>query len=118
MPVRMAKNDLIPYPLIKDYKDGKSILYSRLDAIIGKVFSQESEVHPVLRDIMARVQDVSAPDDQRAFLTEFESPYESGRSVLLLSAASGQALENAAEALLEPSVQSRCNGGLVVLDGE
>ncbi len=116
MPAQIGKDGLLPYPLIKDYSGEKTILSARLDAIIGKVLPPPVKNRPVLPDIRALVREMSEPGGQWVFLAEFESPYKSGRSVLLLTAISSPALYNGSDALLEPSVQGRCTGGLVVLD--
>ncbi len=116
MPVQIAADGLIPYPLIKDYESEKTILSARLDALIGKVFPQQAKVHPGLPDMKAVVREISETTGHWVFLTEFESPYDGNRSVLLLSSVSGRALYNGAAALEEPSVQASCSGGLVVFD--
>ena len=116
MPVRIAGKGLVRYPLIKNYEAGETVIDARLDSLIGKFLPRPAGWRKPLPYIPAVVNGVSQPEGRWALLAEFESPCKSGRSVVLLGASSPGALINAADAVLEPSIQGRASGALVMFD--
>lgn len=77
--------------------------------------------YPVVRDwdgeyTMAHSKQSSQLGDGRGYLMEFESPSETGRTVLLIAADNGSSLLKFSQALLEPHVQAQAEGGLMLVD--
>ncbi len=81
---------LIPYPVIRDWEnDTTSLSFSRQQSSIGET---------------------------SGLLMQFESPYQKGRTVMMLAAETPSALLNLSEALLDPEVQSQIRGDMVLVE--
>jgi len=88
-PLKLTKETVVPYPVVRSWRDETSFAYSK---------------------------QMSSFTSGKAYLMEFLSPYKEGRTVLLLTAASTKELYALSEALTEPAVQSKCEGSLVIVD--
>jgi hypothetical protein len=88
-PLILTKETIVPHPIIRSWNDEVSLAYSQ----------QVSEFKP-----------------GKGVLMEFLSPFTEGRTVLLATAATSEDLQALSRALLEPSVQSKSEGGLVLVD--
>ncbi|MCX7628191.1 MAG: cellulose biosynthesis cyclic di-GMP-binding regulatory protein BcsB [Methylophilaceae bacterium] len=107
---------------------GDTIVIGPIDKIPQRVFKHAPlrfdtafEVpYPVLQDnekhTLAYVTQKSRLGPDRALIMEFESPDESGRSVMLITAEQGHTLSKFSAALLEPEIQVQVKGGLVLVD--
>lgn len=89
-PLHTSKTSLIPYPVVRGWQNETSALgYSR---------------------------QISEPGDGRALLTQFESPFEVGRTVMTLSADNPADLLRLGKALLDPEIQGQIYGDLVLVE--
>jgi hypothetical protein len=66
--------------------------------------------------LTASSRQISGLGPQRAVLSEFRSPYRSGRSVLMMTAQSSQELYAGSLALWEPALQGRIAGDLTIFE--
>lgn len=88
-PLTLTKESTVPHPVIRSWNDEVTLAYSQ----------QISEFKP-----------------GKGVLMEFLSPFTEGRTVLLATAATSEDLQALSRALLEPGVQSKSEGGLVLID--
>jgi hypothetical protein len=88
-PLTLTKENTVPHPVIRSWKDEVTMAYSQ----------QISEFRP-----------------GKGVLMEFLSPFTEGRTVLLATAATSDDLQALSRALLEPAVQAKSEGGLVLID--
>lgn len=90
-PLQTSNNtSLIPYPVIRGWEnDTTSLSFSRQQSAIGET---------------------------SGLLMQFESPYQKGRTVMMLAAETPSALLNLSEALLDPEVQSQIHGDMVLVE--
>ncbi len=77
--------------------------------------------YPVVRDwdgeyTIANSKQTSRLGEGRGYLMEFGSPYEPGRSVLIIAAENGGSLLKFSQTLLDPDVQAKAEGGLMLVD--
>jgi hypothetical protein len=115
-PIKWSKDGSISYPQFKKADPEPRGEDSWARKFLSKFISPpvaERAFHPALA---AFSQQVSGLGPERALLTQFQSPYQNGRSVLLLSADSAQDLLQGAMILWEPVVQGRIEGDLVILE--
>ena len=66
--------------------------------------------------LSATSRQISGLGPQRAVLSEFQSPYRSGRSVLMMTAQSSEELFRGSLALWEPALQGRMTGDLAIFE--
>ena len=88
-PLKLTGETVVPYPIVRSWKGEEQMAFSR---------------------------QVSGMGEDRGLMTQFQSPYQEGRTVLLITAASTKTLLAFSEALLEPSVQARSKGDVVMVD--
>lgn len=88
-PLALTKETTVPHPVIRSWNDEVTLAYSQ----------QISEFKP-----------------GKGVLMEFLSPFTEGRTVLLVTAATSEDLQALSRALLEPAVQAKSEGGLVLVD--
>lgn len=88
-PLILTKTTTIPHPVVSGWNAEVALAYSQ----------QVSEFRP-----------------GKGVLMEFLSPFKEGRTVLLATAASTEELEVFSKVLLEPGVQAKSEGGLVLVD--
>lgn len=79
----------VPYPVVREWDGEYTMAYSKQSSHLGS---------------------------DRGYLMEFESPFEAGRTVLLVAAEHGSALLKFSQALLEPEIQAQAEGGLMLVD--
>lgn len=88
-PLKIGKEMVVPYPMTRSWTDVPSMAYTK---------------------------QISAFKAGKGFFMEFLSPYEEGRSVVALAAFDTADLYILSEALEEPSVQAKADGGLLMVD--
>jgi hypothetical protein len=88
-PLKLGKTKTVPYPVIRDWESETTFAFS----------GQSSSLGP-----------------ERGVIMEFESSAETGRSVVVLTGAGIAEVSALSKALLEPGVQDRIKGDLVLLD--
>lgn len=92
------------------------------DAAPLKIGTQISRVpYPVIRGwdteaTMAYSKQVGSLGAGRGLLMEFQSPYEAGRTVLMLTAGRADDVLAVSEALLNPDAQAKSQGDLVLIE--
>lgn len=79
----------VPYPVVRDWDGEYTMAYSKQSSQLGA---------------------------DRGYLMEFESPFETGRTVLLVAAENGSTLLRFSQVLLDPEVQGQAEGGLTLVD--
>ncbi len=88
-PLKLAAAKVVPYPVIRDWESESTFAYSGQTSSLG-------------------------PD--QGVVMQFQSPVETGRSVLVLTGAGPAEVAALSQALLEPAVQDRVKGDLVLID--
>jgi hypothetical protein len=88
-PLTLTKESTTPHPVVRSWSDEVALAYSK----------QITELRP-----------------GKGVLMEFLSPFTEGRTVLLATAASTDDLHVLSRALLEPGIQTKAEGGLVLID--
>jgi hypothetical protein len=88
-PLRPAARQTVPYPVVRAWENEVTLAYSTQTGSLGP---------------------------GRALMAQFESPVEKGRTVLLLTGESVEDVVAGSEAVLDPGVQARSDGDLVVID--
>ncbi len=88
-PLKLTKKTLVPYPIIRSWRDEKSLAFS---------------------------DQVSDFGQGKGAIMEYQSPFKEGRSVLLLTANTPKDLRDLSKALLEPAVESKCKGDMNIID--
>lgn len=77
--------------------------------------------YPIIRDwehayTFAHVNQTGTLGPQQGLLVQFESPYQAGRSVMLVGAEQPELLYKLSEEMLDPEVQGEIRGGISILD--
>lgn len=77
--------------------------------------------YPIIRDwenayTFAHVNQTGTLGPQQGLLLQFESPYQTGRSVMLVGAEEPPLLYLLSQALLDPEVQGQVRGGITLVD--
>jgi len=113
-PLKLLPVSLAPYPLLKNIK-GKPIV-SKWEKFKNDFLTtiHHKKVFPYVK--MAFSQPLTGIGPNKGAVMEFQSPYETGRSILLLTAISSENLEKLSKVLLEQDVQSMAYGGLSLVD--
>lgn len=88
-PLRTSKTSWVPYPVIQGWEGESSLSFSRQTSSLG---------------------------EGRGLLMQFESPYFAGRTVMALVADNNKDLLRISETLLDPEVQGRVFGDLVLVE--
>jgi hypothetical protein len=88
-PLNLTKQTTVPYPVIRSWNDETSLAFSK---------------------------QVSGLSPGRGAVMEFQSPYAEGRTAVLLTATSTKELLDLTYAIMEPAVQAKCEGDLVLID--
>ena len=88
-PLGFGATSEIPYPVVREWDDQYSLAY----------IQQRSELGA-----------------DRGLLAEFESPYATGSSVLIVSAENGKSLLTLSQILLDPETQAQSTGGVTLID--
>lgn len=88
-PLKLTRQSLVPYPVVRSWKGEVALAFSKQISGIGSV---------------------------RGYMMEFQSPYKEGRTILLLTALSTKKLLLFSEVLLEPAIQARSKGDVVMVD--
>ena len=84
-----GKDTNFPYPIVRDWVGSYSFAHSTQTSKLG---------------------------DRQGEILEFESPYEVGRSVLMIGAEQPETLFDISVALLEPEIQGQMQGGITLID--
>lgn len=88
-PLRTSKTSWVPYPVVHGWEGESSMSFSRQASALGK---------------------------GRGLLMQFESPYQTGRTVMALVADSNADLFHLSEALLDAGVQGQVFGDLALVE--
>lgn len=88
-PLKLAGEALVPYPVVQSWEGEEYMAFSKQISGLGR---------------------------ERGFMTEFQSPYKEGRTVLLITASSTGDLLKFSDAMLEPPVQAASRGDVVLVD--
>jgi hypothetical protein len=88
-PLFVGDRTQIPYPVVRDWEGEYTIAYSTQSSQLGQ---------------------------ERGYLMQFESPYEAGRSVMVMAAENGRSLLKLSQALMDPEVQGQAQGGLMLVE--
>jgi hypothetical protein len=114
-PMKINQEGQIEYPQIKE----TAVLGTELSWIrkwMGFFLSSPSREREEGADLTATSRQISGLGPQRAVLSEFQSPYRSGRSVLLLTAQAPRELFEGSLALWESALQGRMVGDLAIFE--
>ncbi len=88
-PIPLTSETRVPYPVVRSWKDEMAMAFSKQISGIGP---------------------------EKGLAMEFQSPYQKGRSIVLLTATSTGDVLELCKALLEPKVQSESKGDLMIVD--
>lgn len=88
-PLFVGDRSQIPYPVVRDWEGEYTIAYSTQSSQLGQ---------------------------ERGYLMQFESPYEAGRSVVVMAAENGSSLLKLSQALMDPETQAQAKGGLMLVE--
>lgn len=88
-PLGTGKDANVPYPIVRDWAGSYSFAHSTQTSKLG---------------------------DRQGEVLEFESPYEVGRSVMMIGAEQPETLFDLSVALMEPEVQGQIQGGITLVD--
>jgi len=88
-PLAATERSNVPYPIVRDWAGSYTFAHSTQT---GKLA------------------------DRQGMMLEFESPYQTGRSILLVGAENPRTLFDLSVALLEPEIQAQIKGGTTLLD--
>lgn len=88
-PLSLTTPSTVPYPLVRDWEGEETYAVSK------------------------QVSDAGA---NSGIVSEFQSPYKEGRSTVMITATSTDALKALCEALLEPHVQAAALGDILLVD--
>ncbi len=102
-----------PYPVVNNLNLNKSL--STAERIKNYIYGT-TELQPESRIETAYSEQTGGLGNNQGVVMEFESPYQSGRSLLLVTAASENDLLTLSSALLDASVQGSSRGDLVLVD--
>ncbi|MBI2312292.1 MAG: cellulose biosynthesis cyclic di-GMP-binding regulatory protein BcsB [Betaproteobacteria bacterium] len=88
-PLRMTRPEVVPYPVIRSWENESTYAYAT---------------------------QISGAAPEFAFITQFESPYQKGRSVIMLASATAAGVLAGSEALLEPEILGALAGDLGLIE--
>lgn len=88
-PLSVGNKTEIPYPVVRDWEGEYTIAYSTQSNHLG---------------------------GDRGYLMEFESPFEPGRTVVVMAAENSSSLLKLSMALMEPEVQAQAQGGIMLVE--
>lgn len=88
-PLATGRDADVPYPIVRDWVGSYSFAHSTQTSKLG---------------------------DRQGEILEFQSPYQVGRSVMMIGAEKTQTLFDISVALLEPEVQGQVKGGITLVD--
>lgn len=117
LPIQSIESGNIPYAIIKDFRNNRSTVTAKVHSFIDSFI-------PLIPDknktsyVKASVGYSGKLTGNWAMLSEFESPYKSGRTVLLFTSLTINDLLKGAYALWEPAMQGKFKGGMAVFDTE
>ncbi len=112
-PLKYGSMVTAPYPLVKSMSlDGSVPAWKR----IRNYISGNSEQKLALADETVYMEQTGGLGEGQGSVMEFQSPYQSGRSLLLVTAATPNDLLALSRALGKTSVQGGANGDLVLVD--
>jgi len=115
-PIQIGKDGSISYPQLKlpgsEFKGEDSWTRRLLSRFVSPPNLNKSET-PVWA---AFSRQASSLGPERAILSQFQSPHQMGRSVLLLSANTSQEILRGAVMMWEPVVQGRIEGDVSILE--
>jgi len=115
-PVKFSRDGSISYPQLKKPDPESRGEDSWIRKLLSRFISPPAVERTLSPPWGAFSQQVSGLGAQRAILSQFQSPYQIGRSVVLLSAASSEELFQGAVMMWEPVVQGRIRGDLAILE--
>ena len=117
-PLKYGPMVTAPYPVVQNMKLTGSV---RAWDRVKNYLSGSSEQNPVPDVETAYIDQTGGLSNDQGALMEFESPYRTGRSLLLVTASSGNDLLELSRALGSTSVQGESQGNLILInfaDGE
>ena len=115
-PVKFSRDGSISYPQLKKPDPESKGEDSWIRKLLSRFISPPAVERTSSPPWGAFSQQVSGLGAERAVLSQFQSPYQIGRSVVLLSASSSEELFRGAVMMWEPVVQGRIMGDLAVLE--
>lgn len=112
-PLSYGQTVKAPYPVIANMSLNDSVpIWDR----VKNYMSGYTEQEPDDSTETAFIEQTAGLGNHQGAVMEFESPYQLGRSVLLVTASSGDNLLKLSRALLDTSVQGKSKGNLVLVD--
>jgi len=120
-PLRWGKEGVVPYPLpstlLDKAEEGESGWTGWLERLRDRLLERFREKEPARpRALTATSRQNVELSPRRAMLMEFQSPFKTGRTVVLLGAQRSRGVFQGSLALWEPAVQSGCRGDLTLVD--
>lgn len=115
-PVRFSRDGSISYPQLKKADPESRDEDSWIRRLLSRFISPPAVERTLSPPRAAFSRQVSGLGGEKALFSQFQSPYQIGRSVVLLSAASSQDLLRGAVMMWEPVVQGRIAGDLAILE--
>jgi hypothetical protein len=115
-PVRFSRDGSISYPQLKKQDPESKGEDSWIRGLLSRFISPPAAERTFAAPWAAFSRQVSGLGAERAVLSQFQSPYKIGRSVVLLSAPSSQEVFRGAVMMWEPVVQGRIAGDLAILE--
>ena len=115
-PVKISKDGFISYPQMQVLDPDPRGEDSWARRLLNRFFSPPATETPGTPAWAVFSRQVSGLGSERALLSQFRSPHQMGRSVLLLSALSSRELLQGAVMMWEPLVQGRIGGDLAILE--
>jgi hypothetical protein len=115
-PLQLTKQGTVHYPQLKKIGGQKDLGSSWVHRLLAIFFAPPAPEEAEGALMSTSSQQVSGLGSGRAVLTEFESPYRGGRSILMLTAQSSQEVLQGSHVLWEPSVQASLGGDLALVD--
>lgn len=88
-PLKLTSPAVVPYPVIRSWEGEGSFAFSKQSGGLG---------------------------DNTGVMSEFQSPYKEGKTVLMLTALTSAGVLRLSDALLEPHVQGASKGDLVIVE--
>lgn len=88
-PLQFGQQSVVPYPVVRSWEGAANFAFSKQESELGR---------------------------NAGMLMEFESPVVEGRSVILITAGDSMDLLRFSEAAMDPVVQSRAEGDLVLVE--
>jgi cellulose synthase operon protein B len=115
-PVKISQDGSISYPQLKKLDSDARGEDSWARWLLSRFLSPPASEKTRAPASAVFSRQVSGLGSERAVLSQFQSPYQSGRSVVLLSALSSQELLRGAVMMWEPLVQGKIGGDLAILE--